>query len=117
MRDLFILYEDSKVIEMTLTDMMCKRALQLGGIHIHQLFKLPTEDNLTPHRRAELEILNLMNNLKKINSLISVDVLAFDEIVQFLAETLSLFDIILGKIRNIKIYMDGVLIIFSMDHT
>ena len=59
--------------------MMCKRALQLGGIHIHQYFKLPNEDNLTPHRRAELEILNLTKNPNKIVFLRSVDVLVFDE--------------------------------------
>ena len=62
-----ILYENSKGLKVTITSMMCKLSLPLGGIHSHQRFKLPTKDNLTPHGRAELEILNLMKNPKKID--------------------------------------------------
>ena len=61
-----IIYANSKRIKLTTTDMVCIHALQLGRIHVHQLFKLPTEDNLTPHRQAELSVLKLMKNLKKI---------------------------------------------------
>ena len=32
----------------------------------HQLFKIPTEDNLTPHRRSELAILNFMKKPQKL---------------------------------------------------
>ena len=60
-----ILYPNSKGVKVTWTAMMCKRALQLDGIHVHKNFKLPTKDNLTPHRRAELAILNLMKNPNK----------------------------------------------------
>ena len=42
-----------------------KRSLQLGGIHVNQLFDMPTKYNLTPHRQEELEILNLMKKPKK----------------------------------------------------
>ena len=62
-----ILYENSKGLKVTITYMMCKLSLPLGGIHPHRRFKIPTKDNLTPHGRAELEILNLMNNPKKID--------------------------------------------------
>ena len=51
---------------MTTTAMMHKSALQLGVIHVHQLFKIPTKYNMTPHRRAELSVLKLMKNSKKI---------------------------------------------------
>ena len=61
-------YENSKQLKVTTTAMMCKRDIQLGVIHVHKLFKLPTEENLTPHRQAELSILNLMKNPKEINS-------------------------------------------------
>ena len=43
--------------------------------------------------------------------------LAFDEMGQYLAEVLDTFYIILQKTRNSNIYMGGVLIISSMDHT
>ena len=59
-----------------------KCALQISRIHIHQLFTIPTKDNLTPYRRAELAILNLMKKHKKIDFLCSVDMLAFDEMDQ-----------------------------------
>ena len=39
-----MLYAISKGLNVVSTAMMCKRALQLGGIHIHQLFMLPVED-------------------------------------------------------------------------
>jgi hypothetical protein len=29
--------------------MMCKRALQLGGIHIHQIFMIPIDNKASPH--------------------------------------------------------------------
>ena len=70
---------------MTTTAMMHKSALQLGGIHVHQFFKIPTKYNMTPHRRAELSVLKLMKNSKKIGFWISVYVLSFDEIGQFSA--------------------------------
>ena len=41
--------------------MMCKFDLQIGGIHIHQLFNIPTKYNMTPHRRSYLVILKLIN--------------------------------------------------------
>ena len=96
---------------------MCKRALQLGGTHIHQLFKLPTDDHLNPHRRAELAILQLMKKPKLMDFIKSVHILFFDEMGQISAEFLATFDIILRKVRNSNIYMGGTLMIFTMDHT
>ena len=61
----FIIYEHSKGINATLKGMVLKRDLQLSLINVYQLFKLPTEDNFTPHRQDELAILNLMKNPKK----------------------------------------------------
>ena len=55
-------YAISKENVVITTTMMCKRALQLGGIHIHQLFKLPTDNMSSAHRKAELAILALLRN-------------------------------------------------------
>jgi hypothetical protein len=41
----------------------------------------------------------------------------FDEMGQVSDEVLATLDIILQKVRNSNIYMGGILIIFSMDHT
>ena len=47
------------------TAMMCKRALQLGGIHAHQTWPIPTEENMTPHCQAELALTKLLSDPKK----------------------------------------------------
>ena len=41
----------------------------------------------------------------------------FDEMGQCSAELLTIFDIILRKVRNSNILFGGVMIIFSMNHT
>lgn len=111
-----LIYSISCGLKVTTAAMMCNRALQLGGIHVHKLFNLPTE-RLTPHRRAELAIIKLMKCPKRIEFLRSIDVIFFDEMGQVSSEFLATFDIILRRIRNSNIYMGGVLFIFSMDHT
>ena len=111
-----LLYSISRGLKVTTTAMMCNRALQLGGVHAHKLFLLPTE-RLTPHRRSELAIIKLMKSPKRIEFIRSIDVIFFDEMGQVSSEFLATFDIILRKIRNSNIYMGGVLFIFSMDHT
>ena len=67
-----------KVLTVTLTDIIFKRAIKIGGINVHKLFKIPTKDNLTHHIRAELENLNLIKKPQK-RFLRYVDMLAFDE--------------------------------------
>ena len=111
------LYAISKGLKVITTAMMCKRALHLGGKHVHHLFLLPPDDNLTPHRRAELAILDLLKIPKLMDFLRTVNIIFFDEMGQVSAEYLSTFDIILRKIRNSNVYMGGSLLIFSMDHT
>ena len=74
-----ILYSISKGLKVTSTAVMCKRALKLGGIHINKLFNIPTKEKLTPHRWEDLENLNLTNKPRKLYFLLSVDMLAFDE--------------------------------------
>ena len=77
-----ILYSISKGLKVTSKAMICKRALKLCGIHIHKLFNIPTKENLTPHRWADLENLNLTNKPQNVYFLLSVDMLAFDEMDQ-----------------------------------
>ena len=60
-----ILYDISKGLNVTSMPMMWKCVLQLGGIHVHQLFRIPTKANLTPHRHAEPDILSLTQKPKK----------------------------------------------------
>ena len=53
-----MLYGILKGLIIISTTIICKRALQLDGIHVYQPFKVPIEEHLKPHRRAELSILS-----------------------------------------------------------
>ena len=77
--------------------MICNWALQLGGIHANQTWKITIDQNIIPHRRSELGRFNLLNKPKKMDFFQSVYVLFFDERGQFSAESLVTFDIIFAK--------------------
>ena len=70
-----VVYAISKGLTVITTAIMSKRSIELGGIHIHQLFLLPTETNLTAHRRSELAILKLLKNPKKLDLIKSLDII------------------------------------------
>ena len=55
-----LLYAIAQGNIVTTTAMMCKRAIQIGGTHVHQLFRNPIENTASAHRQAELAILSLM---------------------------------------------------------
>ena len=69
------------------------------------------------HRRAELAIIKLSSNPTKLGFLRSLNILFFDEMRQASALLLSTLDVILRKVRHNNIFMGGVLLIFSTDHT
>ena len=110
------LYAISKGLNVMTTAMMAKRALQLGGIHWHVILCLPTERNLTPHRRAELAILKLMRDPKKIDFLRSLNSICGDEFGQISSELFATFDMIFRTIRNSNMFFGGVLILGTLDH-
>ena len=111
------IYAISKKLNVITTAMMAKRALQLGGRHWHKFLCIPTGQNLTPHRRAELAIIQLLRDPKRLDFVRTVNVMLCDEMGQVSAEFLATFDIILRRIRNNNIFCGGVLIICTMDHT
>ena len=111
------LYAMSKGLHVLTTALLAKRAINLGGIHYHKLFCLPIGRNLNVQRKAELAILKLLRNPKQLNLLLSLDVLICDELGQTSAEFWATIDIILRRIRNTNIYLGGVLIIGTIDHT
>ena len=99
------------------TAVLAKRAIQLGGTHWHVLFCLNTDDSLTNHRKAELSIIQIMKDSKKMHLLLTLDVLICDEIGQVPADFIAVIDIILRRIRGNSQYMGGLLIICTLDHT
>ena len=112
-----LLYAIAQGNIVTTTAMMCKRAIQIGGTHVHQLFRNPIENTASAHRQAELAILSLMRKPEKLDFLRAVNMIFFDEMGQVSDVMLSILDIILKKVRNSNVYMGGVVIFISMDHT
>ena len=111
------MYAISKELRITATAMMCKRALQFGGIYIYQLFLIPFEENLVPYQKSELAILAPMKKPKKLDFLRVVDIVLFDKMGQVSAKHPSTLDIIPRKIRNSNVFMGGILTVFTIDHT
>ena len=112
-----LLYAIAQGNTFTTTAIMCKRAIQIGGTHVHQLFRIPIENTASAHCQAELAILSLMRKPEKLNFLRVVNMIFFDEMGQVSDLILSILDVILRKVRNSNVYMGGVVIIFLMDHT
>ena len=96
---------------------MARRSIQLGGKHIAYLFGLTIEKNMSPHQRAERAIAKLLKHPKKLNFILSLDILFIDEFGQLSSELISIIDIIVRKIRNKNLFFGGILIMFTMDHT
>ena len=64
-----IIYIISKGLKCNEIVMIHKRDMKLGGIHAHQTWTIPINENITPHRRAELGLFNLSKKPKKIDLL------------------------------------------------
>ena len=65
-----LLYAMSKGLLCVSTVMMSRRLVFLGGKHIHLLFGIPTEKNLSPQRMVEIAITEILCDPKKLNRLI-----------------------------------------------
>ena len=107
----------SKGLLCVTTAMMSRRSVFLGGKHIHLLFGIPIEKNLSSQRMAEIAITKILRDPKKLNLLRKIDVLFIDEIGQLSSELLAVIEIILRRIRDNNIFMGGAIIISTIDHT
>lgn len=112
-----VLYAISKGLRLTTTALMAKRSLQLGNSHFHKIFMLPTESKYSSSQQADIAILRILRDPKKLHFLQSVNILFCDEMGQISAELLGTVDLILKRIRNSNVHMGGVLLIFTFDHT
>ena len=93
---LFILiYSFSYLLKVTSTAMVWNQDLWLGEIHVHQLFLILIEDNLTTHQQVELSVLKLLKNPNEMDFSLSMYVLLFYAMGQVSEEFLTIFDIIL----------------------
>ena len=109
-------YAMSKGLFTLPTALLSKRAIQLGGIHWHKLFCIPTERNMNNHRKAELAIIQILRKPKTLQLLLCLDVLICDEMGQLSADFLAVVDIILRRLRENSLYLGGLLAICTLDH-
>ena len=70
----------SKGLVVLPTALLAKRAIQLGGKHWHKMFYIPTDRNLSIHRRAELAIISILRDAKTLHLFLTLDVIICDEI-------------------------------------
>ena len=110
------LYALSKGLFVLPTALLAKRANQLGGIHWHKLFLLPTEKKLSVHRRPEIALIRIIRNERAKQILLSLDILICDEIGQLADNVFATIHIIMRRLRNNSLYL-GLLIICTLDHT
>ena len=97
---------------------MSRRSVFLGSKNIDHMFCLPFDNNgMSPYHIAELAIARLQHLPENFNMLLILDVLFLDEISQLPSEMLSTLSIILRRVRNTDIFIGGVIIISTMDHT
>lgn len=111
------LYAVSCGLKVATTAMMSCRAIHLGGQHVHKLFCINTKRDVSIQRKAELATLKLMQDTVKMNILLMTDVLFIEEVGQMSADLLSLLDLIIQNVRGNGIFMGGILLICTMDHS
>ena len=111
------MYASSKGLFVLPTGLHAKRANQLGGTHWHKLFYIPTEKNLSVHRRSEIALIEIMRNEKTKHTLLALDMLICDEIGQLADNFIATIDIIMRRLRNNSLYLGGLLILCTLDHT
>lgn len=99
------------------TAMMAHRAVQLGGIHWHKLLCIPTENNISINRRAEVAIHKLARKPKKLELLQRINVFLSDEKSQHSSEMIQCIDLICRRVLRINLLYGGILEIATMDNS
>ena len=90
----------------------------LGSKHIYPIFGLPFEKKcMSPYQISELSMAKFQWYPENLNILRILYLLLFEEIGKLPAEMPSVIEIILWRLINNDVFMGGVIIIITMDHT
>ena len=112
---LAVAYALSKGLFAFVTSLAGKRACQFGGEHVHRLFALPVNDDLTPFQQAEFALKNLNYRTERKALLMAMQVLFVEEIGLISAQQWAAMDLILQQLKFSTIPFGGVLIIATGD--
>ena len=113
-----VIYALKRNLNVCLTALTGERALQMGGQHIHQLFcinEIGSGATTNANRIAENALVTLNRSPEKRAILLSMNVLAIEEIGLISLETLTAINIILKRLRKSNVPFGGVLVICTGD--
>ena len=106
----------AKGLNCSITCLSGERAQQLGGEHIHKMFKFRVpKKNALPDLMASQSITSLLKDVTRMTDLERLDVLFIDEIGQVNSELFTAMEIVLQNIRDNRLPMCGVLTIMTGD--
>ena len=94
-------------LKVFITAIMSERALELGGIHIAQLFCIPVND-ATYERKAEMALAKLLRKPALMHLLKTIDILVLDEVGQVSSKMLMVMDQILRCLQGSSLFLGGV---------
>ena len=97
------------------TTLLCKRALELGGIHWHKLASLPVNEYCALQWIAELALFVLYQKPERMAMLQRLDVLCIDELGQLSAGQIACLIVILCQIHGSSKFLGGILVVATMD--
>ena len=114
---LVVLYAITQGLNIIPTALMGVRSNVLGGIYLHELFKLPTSGNasMSPYRSDQLALEKIMFKTSLYHVLLTLDVIFLNEAGQTSSSQLSTIDIIFPKSRRSQTPFGGVMIIGTTD--
>ena len=112
---LIVLETAYRGLNVAMTALMAERSRELGGHHLNQMFAIPVNEKAPVPHLAELAVVNLNRQPKRLAVLQRLDVLFVNELGQISAEMLAVLDIILRRIRDSCVFMGGVMVICTMD--
>ena len=105
----------AKGLNGSITCLSGERAQQLGGEHVHKMFKFRVNRSKVPEHMASQSINALLRDVTRFTDLERLEVLFIDEVGQLNSELLCAMEIVLQHVRDNKLPMGGVFTIMSGD--
>ena len=105
----------AKGLNCSITCLSGERAQQLGGEHVHKMFKFRVNKLQVPESMASQSIKSLLKDVTRFTDLERLDVLFIDEIGQLNSELLTAMELVLQHVRDNRLPMGGVFTIMSGD--
>ena len=109
------LHAVAKGLNCAITCLSGERAQQLGGEHVHKMFKFRVNKIPKPELLASQSINALLRDVTRFTELERLDVLFIDEVGQLNSEVLAAMEIVLQTVRDNKLPMGGVFTIMTGD--